>query len=60
MPVLQVWKSTTVVVFKRSMRMGYAGVANELFFNENTRMFFGDAKDSVQALLNVLSGKKAA
>lgn len=60
MPVLQVWKSTTVVVFKRSMRMGYAGVANELFFNENTKMFFGDAKDSVQALLNVLAGKRAA
>jgi len=60
MPVLQVWKSTKVVVFKRSMRMGYAGVANELFFNENTDMLFGDAKDTVQAILNALSGKAAA
>ena len=60
MPVLQVWKSTDVVVFKRSMRMGYAGVANELFFNENTRMLFGDAKDSMQAILNALTGKAAA
>jgi NAD(P) transhydrogenase subunit beta len=60
MPVLQVWKSAQVVVFKRSMRMGYAGVANELFFNDNTDMLFGDAKDTVQAILNALSGKAAA
>ena len=60
MPVLQVWKSTKVVVFKRSMRMGYAGVANELFFNDNTDMLFGDAKDTMQAILNALSGKAAA
>jgi NAD(P) transhydrogenase subunit beta len=60
MPVLQVWKSRKVVVFKRSMRMGYAGVSNELFFNENTDMLFGDAKDTVQAILNALSGKAAA
>ncbi len=60
MPVLQVWKSSKVVVFKRSMRMGYAGVANELFFNDNTDMLFGDAKDTMQAILNALSGKAAA
>ena len=60
MPVLQVWKSSTVVVFKRSMRMGYAGVANELFFHDNTEMLFGDAKDTVQAILLALSGKAAA
>ncbi len=60
MPVLQVWKSKKVVVFKRSMRMGYAGVANELFFHENTDMLFGDAKDTMQAILNALAGKAAA
>ena len=60
MPVLQVWNATDVIVFKRSMRMGYAGVGNELFFNENTRMLFGDAKDSMQAILAVLAGKAAA
>jgi NAD(P) transhydrogenase subunit beta len=51
MPVLEVWKANTVVVMKRSMAMGYAGVANPLFFHENTRMLFGDAKSSVDAIL---------
>jgi NAD(P) transhydrogenase subunit beta len=60
MPVLQVWNSAKVVVFKRSMRMGYAGVTNELFFNDNTDMLFGDAKDTVQAILHALAGKAAA
>lgn len=48
MPVLEVWKSNRVVVFKRSMASGYAGVVNPLFTKPNTRMLFGDAKDSVQ------------
>ena len=51
MPVLEVWKANTVVVMKRSMATGYAGVQNPLFFHENTRMLFGDAKASVDAIL---------
>ena len=54
MPVLEVWNAQNVVVFKRSMSAGYAGVQNPLFFKENTAMCFGDAKDSVQAILNAL------
>jgi len=51
MPVLEVWKAKTVVVMKRSMATGYAGVQNPLFFKENARMLFGDAKASVDAIL---------
>ncbi len=55
MPVLEVWKARTVVVSKRSMASGYAGVDNPLFYKENTRMLFGDAKASVDALLQALA-----
>ena len=51
MPVLEVWKAKTVVVFKRSMATGYSGVENPLFHKENARMLFGDAKKSVDAIL---------
>jgi len=54
MPVLEVWKAQNVVVFKRSMNTGYAGVQNPLFFKENTQMLFGDAKESVEAILRAL------
>ena len=47
MPVLQVWNAENVIVMKRSMATGYAGVQNPLFFKSNTRMLYGDAKDSV-------------
>ncbi|WP_416190940.1 Re/Si-specific NAD(P)(+) transhydrogenase subunit beta [Neisseria sp. CCUG12390] len=51
MPVLEVWKAKEVVVFKRSMNTGYAGVQNPLFFNENSVMCFGDAKGTVDEIL---------
>ena len=54
MPVLEVWKAQNVIVFKRSMNTGYAGVQNPLFFKENTHMLFGDAKASVDAILKAL------
>lgn len=54
MPVLEVWKAHNVVVFKRSMNTGYAGVQNPLFFKENSQMLFGDAKASVEAILKAL------
>ncbi|NQE76595.1 Re/Si-specific NAD(P)(+) transhydrogenase subunit beta [Pantoea ananatis] len=54
MPVLEVWKAQNVIVFKRSMNTGYAGVQNPLFFKENTQMLFGDAKASVENILKAL------
>lgn len=51
MPVLHVWEAEKVVVFKRSMGAGYAGVQNPLFFKENSEMLLGDAKSSVDAIL---------
>jgi NAD(P) transhydrogenase subunit beta len=55
MPVLECWKSTTTIVLKRSMATGYAGVGNPLFIHENTRMLFGDANESMQAVLKSLN-----
>ncbi|MEU9852457.1 Re/Si-specific NAD(P)(+) transhydrogenase subunit beta [Streptomyces sp. NPDC047974] len=54
MPVLTVWEAGQVIVFKRSMASGYAGVQNPLFFRENTAMLFGDAKDRVEAIVSAL------
>lgn len=55
MPVLEVWKAQNVIVFKRSMAVGYAGVQNPLFFKENTQMLFGDAKERVDDILTALN-----
>ena len=54
MPVLHVWEAKDVVVFKRSMASGYAGVQNPLFFRDNTQMLFGDAKQRVEDILRAL------
>jgi NAD(P) transhydrogenase subunit beta len=54
MPVLEVWKARDVVVLKRSMASGYAGVQNPLFFKDNTRMLFGDAKESIEEVLRTV------
>ncbi len=54
MPVLEVWKGAITIVLKRSMATGYAGVQNPLFFKENTRMLFGDARESLDAVLKTL------
>ncbi|HIF50520.1 MAG TPA: Re/Si-specific NAD(P)(+) transhydrogenase subunit beta [Thiotrichaceae bacterium] len=51
MPVMECWKGKTTIVLKRGMATGYAGVQNPLFFLENTRMYFGDAKESLDAVL---------
>jgi len=54
MPILEVDKAQTVVVLKRSMNVGFAGIENELFFKDNTMMLFGDAKSSIQKLLSAV------
>ncbi len=54
MPVLKVWNAHDVIVFKRSMATGYAGVQNPLFFRENSQMLFGDAKQRVDDILTAL------
>ena len=54
MPVLRVWEAENVVVFKRSMAVGYAGVQNPLFFKEATSMIFGDAKQRVEDIISAL------
>jgi NAD(P) transhydrogenase subunit beta len=59
MPVLHVWESAHVIVFKRSMAAGYAGVQNPLFFRENTQMLFGDARQRVEDILRGLDALDA-
>jgi NAD(P) transhydrogenase subunit beta len=54
MPVLKVWEAENVIVFKRSMASGYAGVSNPLFYKANAKMLFGDAKDKVNDILKAL------
>ena len=54
MPVLEVWNARDVIVFKRSMATGYAGVQNPLFFKDNAQMLFGDAKDKVNEIVAAL------
>ncbi|MEE9424907.1 MAG: Re/Si-specific NAD(P)(+) transhydrogenase subunit beta [Methylococcales bacterium] len=54
MPVMECWKGHTTIVMKRGMASGYAGVDNPLFFKENTKMLFGDAKDSLNAILKAI------
>lgn len=54
MPVIEVWKAEQVIVMKRSMSVGYAGVENPLFYKSNTDMLYGDAKDSVDKILSYL------
>jgi NAD(P) transhydrogenase subunit beta len=54
MPVIEVWKAEKVIVMKRSMSVGYAGVENPLFYKSNADMLYGDAKDSVEKILGFL------
>jgi H+-translocating NAD(P) transhydrogenase subunit beta len=52
MPIINVDKAQSVVVLKRSMNAGFAGIENELFYQENTRMLFGDARKSLSSLIS--------
>ena len=54
MPVIEAWNAKSVVALKRSMAAGYSGVENPLYFKENTSMLFGDAKDTLSAVLSKL------
>jgi NAD(P) transhydrogenase subunit beta len=54
MPVLRVWEAENVIVFKRSMATGYAGVQNPLFFRHNSSMLFGDARQRVEEIVSAL------
>ena len=56
MPILNVDHARAVIFLKRSLRPGYSGAQNELFYGAKTRMLFGDAKDSVTALINEVKG----
>ena len=58
MPILNVDKAQNVIVLKRSMRPGYAGVENALFYADNTQMLFGDAKDSIGEVISELKALK--
>jgi NAD(P) transhydrogenase subunit beta len=60
MPVMEVWKARNVVVLKRSLSPGYAGVPNPLFYKENTQMLYGDARANVNGILSHLSTAEAA
>jgi NAD(P) transhydrogenase subunit beta len=51
MPIIETHRAKTVIVLKRSMNPGFAGIESALFFNDNTRMYFGDAKESIQSLV---------
>ena len=55
MPIIEVNRAKTVFVLKRSMNPGFAGIQNPLFFKENTRMLFGDAKASIQSIISEFS-----
>ena len=54
MPVLECWKAKLVIVSKRGQGTGYSGIENPLFYKDNTRMFYGDAKKSLDALLPLI------
>jgi NAD(P) transhydrogenase subunit beta len=58
MPVLRVWEAKNVIIFKRSMASGYAGVQNPLFFRENSAMLFGDAKDRVEDIIRTMDSAR--
>ncbi|MGQ0846200.1 MAG: Re/Si-specific NAD(P)(+) transhydrogenase subunit beta [Sporichthyaceae bacterium] len=60
MPVLHVWEAKNVIVFKRSMATGYAGVQNPLFFRENSQMLFGDAKARVEDIVAAIGATEGA
>jgi NAD(P) transhydrogenase subunit beta len=55
MPVLEVWKAKNVLVLKRGQGTGYSGIENPLFYKENTRMFYGDAKKSLDEVLQKIN-----